>query len=70
MGTTVDARGLSCPQPVILTQKAISDGAKSFDVIVDAEVCRENVVRFLKGKFRTEPKVRVEGESTIISVKL
>ena len=70
MATTVDARGLSCPQPVILTQKAISEGVKSFDVIVDAEVCRENVVRFLKGKFKTEPKVHVDGDSTIISVKL
>jgi hypothetical protein len=30
---TLDARGLSCPQPVVLTQKAIKDGSRNFTVI-------------------------------------
>jgi TusA-related sulfurtransferase len=42
---TIDARGLSCPQPVVLTQKAIRDGMKDFTVIIDSEVSMENVLR-------------------------
>jgi tRNA 2-thiouridine synthesizing protein A len=67
---TIDARGLSCPQPVILTQKAVSEGKKNFEVIVDSEVCLENVTRFIKGKFKVEPAVRKDGDSTVISVKI
>jgi len=45
MAIQVDARGLSCPQPVILTRKAI-DGAKfPIDVQVDSVTSRENVRR-------------------------
>jgi TusA-related sulfurtransferase len=29
----IDARGLSCPQPVVMTQKAIGDGASEFEVL-------------------------------------
>ena len=42
---TIDARGLSCPQPVILTQAAIKNGNKSFTVIVNNDVSKENVLR-------------------------
>lgn len=45
MSTTVDARGLSCPQPVMLAQKAISDGIFPVEVIVDTVTSRENVRR-------------------------
>lgn len=33
----VDARGLSCPQPVLMTKKALeaSPSAKCFEIIVD-----------------------------------
>jgi len=37
MGTVIDARGLSCPQPVILTRKALQDAAgEEVVVLVDA----------------------------------
>ncbi len=45
MSTTVDARGLSCPQPVMLAQKAIADGIFPVEVIVDTVTSRENVRR-------------------------
>lgn len=44
---TVDARGLSCPQPVIETKKVLdrlSSGA--VEVLVDTVTSRENVIRF------------------------
>jgi len=45
MSITVDARGLSCPQPVILTNQAISKGQFPIEVIVDTVTSRENVRR-------------------------
>jgi len=45
MTTTVDARGLSCPQPVILAQKAIANGKFPVEVLVDTVTSRENVRR-------------------------
>jgi TusA-related sulfurtransferase len=47
-GTIIDARGLSCPQPVVLAQKAIKQGLSSFEVLVSSEVSKENVLRLLK----------------------
>lgn len=50
--TTIDARGLSCPQPVIMTLAAIKRGDKSFTILVNSEVSKENVMRCLaKHKF-------------------
>ncbi len=45
MSSQVDARGLSCPQPVVLTQKAIKEGKTSFEVLVSNVVSKENVIR-------------------------
>ncbi len=42
---TVDARGLSCPQPVILARKAIEAGQFPIEVLVDSVTSRENVRR-------------------------
>lgn len=41
----VDARGLSCPQPVILAQKAVAQGVFPVEVTVDTVTARENVRR-------------------------
>ncbi|HRZ28874.1 MAG TPA: sulfurtransferase TusA family protein [Spirochaetota bacterium] len=63
----IDARGLSCPQPVVLTQKAISEGGESFDVLVNSNVSKENVVRCVE-KNRMKAEIRQDGEDYIISV--
>ena len=42
---TVDARGLSCPQPVILSKKAIEAGQFPIQVLVETVTSRENVRR-------------------------
>ena len=43
---TVDARGLSCPEPVIQTQNAMASGEAAYEVLVDNVVAKENVSRF------------------------
>lgn len=41
----IDARGLSCPQPVILTNRAIKNAAFPFSVLVDTKTSCRNVTR-------------------------
>ncbi|MFW0858594.1 MAG: sulfurtransferase-like selenium metabolism protein YedF [Dehalococcoidia bacterium] len=54
MALMVDARGLACPQPVILTNKAFGESDK-ITTIVDSEVAKENISRLAKIKgFRVE----------------
>ncbi|MFZ5452596.1 MAG: sulfurtransferase TusA family protein [Thermodesulfobacteriota bacterium] len=46
MSNLVDARGLSCPQPVLLTlDKIKSLGQGELLVLVDTETSKENVIR-------------------------
>ena len=45
----VDARGLSCPEPVIRTKQAF-EANDAFSVLVDNEVAKENVSRFCENK--------------------
>ncbi|MGI5823827.1 MAG: sulfurtransferase TusA family protein [Dethiobacteria bacterium] len=46
MSNIVDAKGLSCPQPVIMTLNAIKKVKKgSIEVVVDTDTAKENVSR-------------------------
>ncbi|MBY6998155.1 SirA family protein [Clostridium botulinum] len=44
----IDARGASCPQPVLMTKKALDNNKDGIDVIVDNMTARGNVERFMK----------------------
>lgn len=47
----VDARGLSCPEPVLMTKNALKryvDGG--FSVAVSSATARDNVIGLLEGK--------------------
>lgn len=44
----IDARGKSCPQPVILTKKALDAGEESLTIFVDSEIPAQNVERLLE----------------------
>ncbi len=45
MTKTVDARGLSCPQPVMMALAALAEADGAFRVEVDHETAAENVER-------------------------
>ncbi len=45
MTKKVDARGFSCPQPVIVTRGAIQEGQFPIEVLVETVTSRENVRR-------------------------
>ena len=44
--TTVDARGYSCPEPVIMTRKALMTKEAEYVIMVDNTASRENVTRY------------------------
>lgn len=51
MKKLVDARGLSCPQPVLLTlAKLKKGGLETVEALVDNDVSRENVCRAAKNQ--------------------
>ena len=51
MSTTIDARGLSCPAPVLLAKDTIDkEQPPTLTVIVDNDASRENVGRFLASR--------------------
>jgi len=54
MDIVVDARGLACPEPVVLTSRAL-EKADEITAIVDNQVAKENVSRLARSKgFRVE----------------
>ena len=61
----IDARGLSCPQPVVLVRKAISDGLTDLNILVSSDVARENVLRTLKNS-GLQSEVTIAGDDFII----
>jgi tRNA 2-thiouridine synthesizing protein A len=62
MSTTVDARGLSCPQPVLMTMEAIKvEKSGQIVILVDTETSKENVVRAAGGKGWRITKLVPEG---------
>jgi len=44
----IDARGMSCPQPVLMVKKSIDGSCNKVEVIVDNNTAKNNVERFLK----------------------
>ncbi len=62
MSTIVDARGLSCPQPVLLTVNEIKKMQKGeIVVLVDTDTSKENVSRAAASKGWTLKDVEPEG---------
>lgn len=51
MDNIIDARGRSCPEPVIMTKNEIDLNPNSpLEVLVDTHVAVENITRFVTGK--------------------
>ena len=45
----IDARGLSCPIPVVMVQKEVKAASPDeLQVMVDARVCVENITRYAR----------------------
>ena len=65
----IDARGLSCPEPVILTRQALASGAASYQVIVDNNTSKENVTRYAHHQGYEVTISEQDGEYTLLISK-
>jgi TusA-related sulfurtransferase len=69
MSDIVDARGLSCPQPVLLTLDTIQKGSDSeIFVLVDSETSVENVSRLAASRGCSVREVLREGDGYRIAI--
>ncbi|MFC2058074.1 sulfurtransferase TusA family protein [Chloroflexota bacterium] len=64
----VDARGFSCPIPVVKTKKAIETNPKDeIIVLVETEVSKENVTRLAESQGYS---VKIEGKADEFRITL
>ena len=69
MNTTVDARGLSCPQPVLMTLDELKKTtASELIVLVDTEASKENVSRAVQSQGWQVRDIKEEGEAYRIEI--
>lgn len=65
----IDARGLLCPEPVILAKKALSASPESVVIIVDNDTSKINVERFLKiAGYSVQVESSAEGEYSLTAI--
>lgn len=70
MAVTVDARGLGCPQPVLMTLEEIKKLTKGeIQVLVDTDTSKENVSRAAASQGWSVEDVVEEGEGYRIRIK-
>ena len=65
----IDARGLLCPEPVVLVQKAVKAEPKEVAVLVDAVAAKENVTRFAASRGYAAAVSEQKGEFTLTLTK-
>lgn len=59
----VDTRGMSCPQPILMTKNALKKNPDEVIILVDNKTAETNVSRFLKkSKYRIEEIVNNDDE--------
>ncbi len=65
---TVDTSGFSCPQPLMMVKQALESEKEEFSAIIDTEVARENITRFLTSQ-DAEFAVEKDGDRYIFQIK-
>lgn len=66
----VDARGLSCPQPVMMTLEAIKRlGKGEIEILVDTDTSKENVMRLVQSQGWDVSGLEPDGTGYRIKIK-
>lgn len=65
----IDVRGMSCPQPILMTKNAIKSSPKNIEVLVDDNTARNNVSRFLQNQGYKLTVKNMDEESLIYGEK-
>lgn len=63
----IDARGLSCPQPVLLAKKAVDKNPEGIMVLVDNTTARDNIKRFA-GNSGYKFEAKEQGEDYLLTL--
>lgn len=63
--TMIDARGFSCPEPVIMLRKAMIEKGPSYEIIVDNRTSLENISRFASHQGYTVEYYQENGDYVI-----
>ena len=66
---TLDARGLSCPEPAIMIRKAMMSNEDAYEIIVDNAASRENVTRYANHQGYKVNVTEKDGEFTLSITK-
>ena len=61
----LDARGLSCPEPVIMIRKAMMSRESVYEMIVDNPTSKENVMRYAEHQGYSVSIEESSGEYTL-----
>ena len=65
---TLDARGLSCPEPVIMIRKAMASKDNVYEMLVDNQTSKENVTRYAEHQ-GYQVTVTEDGEDYFLTMK-
>lgn len=65
----LDARGLSCPEPVLLLRRAMASGEAAYQIVVDNQAARENVSRYAQNQGYQVTVAQREGEYILTATR-
>lgn len=65
----LDARGLSCPEPVIMLRGAMASKESAYTIVVDNQTSRENVTRYARRQGYQVSVKEGDGEYTLSITK-
>lgn len=65
----LDARGLSCPEPVIMLQQAMASKENSYELLVDNHAAKENTSRYGKSQGYAVKISEKDGEYSLTFTK-
>ena len=65
----LDARGLSCPEPVIMIRKAMMGKEYGYEMVVDNPTSKENVTRYAQHQVYQVAVIEQGGEYTLVMTK-
>ncbi len=64
----IDTRGMSCPQPVLMTKKALEVNSTEITVLVDSKTAKSNVERYLNLTGYTVNTVELDGDANTFEI--
>ena len=64
----LDARGLSCPKPVVMIRKAMASKEAEYTIVVDNVTAKENVTRYAEHQGYTVT-VAQDGDNYTLTIK-